>query len=215
MIRPRRATLAVLLLLGISLMATPPRAGEQVVPLKAGGLYVAGVGFFAAVPYLGADGQSMELRYGDLETLSWVPGTLPVVDAHVLLVNASNRTIPRIVVRVSIYLGSASLVGFPEEQAILPGAEGIQESLFFERDYTLNDLERGTMGRIAVTDIDTSHMVQNQFRQKRWPAYVRVEATLTEKPEDLEVPVPTATNFLKIVPREGAGLTDTGGKPTS
>jgi hypothetical protein len=207
--------LAVFFLLGMTLVLTAPRAGEQVVPLKDAGLYLAGVGFFTAVPYQGADGRTMELRYGDVETLSWVPGTLPVLDAHVLVINASARKVPRILVRVSIYLGTASLASFPEEEAILPGGAGTVESLFFEREYVLKGLARGSMDRIAVTDIGISHIIEDQYRQNRWPAYLRVEAMLMEKPEGMAAPMPRTSNFLKIVPRDVAAKANAAGKPSS
>jgi len=190
--------------LGLALLLpTWAAAAEQTIRLEGRGLYVSGIGFFSAVPAeSGRD--SLVLHYGDLDTLSWVPGALPVVDAHVLLVNASGRLVPEVKVRVTMYLGAGPLATLPPEDAIAPGVEGLEESLFFERVFSVKKFQHATVRRVGLHDIALSDTVVDQMRQGAWPGYLRVEARIVEKPDWVEAPKPDASNFLKIYPRDAA-----------
>jgi hypothetical protein len=180
-----------------------PLAGAAVhrVRMEGQGVYLAGVAFFSAFPTPeGSD--TMLVNFGDLETLSWVPGAMPVVDAHVMAVNSTGRPLPEIKVKVSLYLGVASLSALPAEHEIFPGAEGLRESLFFERVFTVKKFLHATIRRVTVSDIHLSEAIEDKLRQGLWPGYLRVEAQVVEKPEAVPAPLDMTTGFLKIVPRD-------------
>ncbi len=196
----RRITVALFLL--TSLLLSPlVGAGVHRVRLEGRGVYLAGVAFFSAFP-TSEDENILAVNFGDLETLSWVPGALPVVDAHVMAVNSTGRQIHEIQVKVSLYLGVGSLSALPAEDGIFPGAEGLQESLFFQRVFTVKKFRHATIRRVAVTDIHLSEAINDQLRQGRWPSYLRVEAQVVGKPETVPIPLDATTGFLKIVPRD-------------
>lgn len=191
----------VLFLLASWLLSPLAGAGVHRVRLEGRGVYLAGVAFFGAFPTT-EDENTLAVNFGDLETLSWVPGALPVVDAHVMAVNTTGRQIPEIQVKVSLYLGVGSLSTLPSEDEIFPGAEGLVESLFFQRVFTLKKFRHATIRRVAVTDIHLSEAIEDQLRQGRWPSYLRVEAQVVGKPETVPVPLDVTTGFLKIVARD-------------
>ena len=190
-----------LFLLASLLLSPLAGAGVHRVRLEGRGVYLAGVAFFSAFP-TSEDENILALHFGDLETLSWVPGALPVVDAHVMAVNSTGLQIPEIQVKVSLYLGVGSLSALPAEDEIFPGAEGLQESLFFQRVFTLKKFRNATIRRVAVTDIHLTEVINDQMRQGRWPGYLRVEAQVVGKPETVPTPIDMTTGFLKIVPRD-------------
>lgn len=171
------------------------------VALPRPGLYAAAVGFFAATPEPGASEKEIVLRYGDLRTLRIGAGTLPVLDAQVILANASPLTVPRQPVRVSVFLGRVPQANLPPEEEIRPGAPRIQEIPFYDRTYVVKDLAAGGVGRILIPDIQLSEAIREQVRQKIWPVYLRVEARLEEVPPDVEAVQPSVTGFIKLLPR--------------
>jgi hypothetical protein len=103
------------------LLPSTASAGETEVTVQGGGLYLAGVGFFAAYPSSNEVG-GLVVTFGDMETIPWVPGTLPVVDAHVLAVNASGRMVPEMGVKISLHLGLSPLADLPAEEDLHVGA---------------------------------------------------------------------------------------------
>ncbi len=204
--KTRRQITVALFLLASLLLSPLAGAGVHRVLLEGRGVYLAGVAFFSAFP-TSEDKNILAVNFGDLETLSWVPGALPVVDAHVMAVNSTGQQIHEIQVKVSLYLGVGSLSALPAEDEIFPGAEGLQESLFFQRVFTVKKFQHATIRRVAVTDIHLSEVINDQLRQGRWPGYLRVEAQVVGKPETVSVPLDMTTGFLKIVRR------DTNAKP--
>lgn len=202
--RSMRITLqtTIAVVVSASLLLSPSAgAGVLRVQMEGPGVYLAGVAFFSAFPSSEGEGV-LAVNFGDLETLYWVPGALPVVDAHVMAVNSTGRRIPEIKVKVSLYLGVGSRSALLAEDEIFPGAEGLHESLFFERVITLKAFLHATVRRVSVTDIHLSEIVEDQMRQGLWPAYLRVEALVVEKPESVQVPLDVTSGFLKIVPRD-------------
>ncbi len=195
-----RITVA-LFLLASRFLSPLAGAGVHRVHLEGRGVYLAGVACFSAFP-TSEDEDTLAVHFGDLETLSWVPGALPVVDAHVMAVNSTGLQIPEIQVKVSLYLGVGSFSALPAEDEIFPGAEGLQESLFFQRVFTVKKFRHATIRRVAVTDIHLSEAINDQLRQGRWPSYLRVEAQVVGKPETVPIPLDATTGFLKIVPRD-------------
>ncbi len=187
----------LVVLLGVS---SAGRTAVNKFRIEGPGLYLAGVGFFGAVP-AEAGKDSIEVRFGDLETLDWVPGALPVVDAHVMLMNSSGRHVANLGVRVSLYLGSTVLSVIAAGEDLSPGAKNVRETLFFERVYTVRSLKHAQLGRVSINDIHLGDAIEDQMRQHRWPAYLRVEAQVVEKPPWLETPVDSTTRFLKVLPR--------------
>jgi hypothetical protein len=187
------------------MLLVPATAGavEQEIPLDGRGLYMAGVGFFSAFPSQ-SGGDSLVLHYGDLDTVSWVPGMLPVVDAHVLMVNASGRLVPEVKVKVSMFLGVGSISTLPPEDEISPGMDGLEESLFFERVFSVKKFEHATLRRVGLHDIALNEAVVDRMRQGLWPAYLRVEAHIVGKPDWVDATKPGTTDFLKIYPRATA-----------
>jgi hypothetical protein len=164
-------------------------------------VYLVGVAFFSAFPTSEGEGV-LAVNFGDLETLRWVPGALPVVDAHVMAVNSTGQRVPEMKVKVTLYLGVGSRSTLPAEEDIFPGAAGLHENLFFERVFTLKKFAHATIRRVSVNDIHLSEVVEDQMRQGRWPAYLRVEAQVVEKPDRVQVPLDVTTGFLKIVPHD-------------
>lgn len=195
-----RARLAFVLLVSL-LLAPLAGAGVHRIRIEGRGVYLAGVAFFSAFP-TSEDGGTLVVNFGDLETLRWVPGALPVVDAYVLAVNSTGLRIHELKVKVSLYLGVGARSVLPEEDEIFPGAEGLHESLFFERVFTLKKFANATIRRVSVSDIHLSEAIEDQIRQGRWPSYLRVEAQVVEKPDAVEVPLDVTTGFLKIVPHD-------------
>jgi hypothetical protein len=61
-------------------------------------------------------------------------------------------------------------------------------------------VSRGSLGQVSVHDIQLTEQMKELGRQKLWPAYVRVEATLQDLPTGVEAIRPTNSAFLKIVP---------------
>jgi hypothetical protein len=193
-------SLAILFLFSL-LPVKPADADVHRVRLEGRGVYLTGVAFFGAVPFAEKD-DTLSVEFGDLEKLSWVPGALPVVDAHVMLVNSTGLQLPEIQVKVSLYLGVGSLSALPEEEDMVPGAEGIQEQLFFERVFKVSKFVHATIRRVSVSDIHLSEVIEDQTRQGRWPGYLRVEALVVGKPEQVAAPVDMTTDFLRIVMRD-------------
>jgi len=194
--RVTAAALAGLLAAGVAVAG----AGAISVSLKNPGLHVAGIVFYSATLARGDKPEELVIRHGDLDLVEWRPGTLPTIDAHVLVANTTPLKIGSVSVQVSIYIGEASGVDPPAADKISPGAPRIVEKLFFERTFSLENVSRGALGRVAVRDIQMAEHMKDLGRQKIWPAYVRVEATLKDLPHGVEAIRPNNSAFLKIVP---------------
>jgi len=170
--RATAAALAGLLATGFAVAG----AGAIPVSLKSPGLHVAGIVFYSATLAPGESSEEMVIRHGDLGLVNWAPGTLPNVDAHVLVANTTQLKVVGVSVQVSIYIGETSATNPPKPDKIYPGAPRIVEKLFFERTFMLEDMSRGSLGRVAVHDIQITEHMRDLGRQGFWPAYVRVEA---------------------------------------
>jgi hypothetical protein len=206
------------LLLALALAAAPapqaPAAGAPASPASAAdggatltvslprpGVYAAGVSFFAATPEPAGSAREAAIRYGDLHTLRVSSGTLPLLDAQVLVVNATPLVVPSVPVRVSILLGRVPEASLPPESEIQPGAARIQELPFFERTYSIKNLVPGGIGRVLISDIQIADAMKDQLRQKLWPVYLLVEARIEGLPSDVEAVQPSTSAFIRLVPR--------------
>ena len=174
-------------------------------PVEPPGLRAVAVAFFAATPEATANPKEARIRYGDLGTVLWAQGTLPSIDARILVANTSPLKLPRINVQVSIYLGRIAFASIPEPDAIAPGAPGIEETLFFERTYELDEMAAGSLGSVMVSGIQMQAAVDDLVRQKLWPCYLRVNATVSEPTGDVKVVAAQASSLLRIVPAPPRG----------
>jgi len=182
-----------------ALLVVPARAGEVRLENQGDGVYAAGISFFCAFPARGQEPGEFILRYGDLPEMVWERGALNSVDAQVLVVNATPLRLPRIGVRVTLTLGQAALLAMPPPEELRPGGAGIVESLLFERTFSLDGVEAGSVGRVLVSDIQMAEIVKNLVRQKLWPAYLRAEAHLEGVPDEMKVAKPSASGLLRIL----------------
>jgi hypothetical protein len=182
--------------------AAPAGSGGDVsaLTLSRPGVYTAAVRFFAATTERGASEKELVLRSGDLSTLRLGPNSLPIIDAQVLIANASPLRLEKIPVRVSISMGRAEIANLPAEEAIQPGAPGIQQLPFYERTYVVPEIAAGGVGRILVPDIQVVATLKEQIRQQLWPVYLRLEARIESVPGDVEIVQPSLSGFIRILP---------------
>lgn len=193
--------MACSLLLALTAAAPAGPGGEaSAQALSRPGLYAAAIRFFAATTEAGSSDKEIVLRSGDLGTLRLGPNSLPVLDAQVLLVNASPLRLEKLPVRVSISMGRAEVANLPAEEAIHPGAPGIQQIPFYDRTYVVPEIAAGGIGRILVPDIQVVVALKDQIRQQLWPVYLRLEAHIESSPGDVEIVQPAVSGFIRILP---------------
>ena len=196
---PSALTAALLLTGGV--IAETPR-GEVVLPLDPG-LYVVGVGFFSAnfsEVEETEEGKQVRVRFGELDAIRWKEGSLPTLDAHVLVANLTGLWAADLPVRVTIFFGLTPEASVPPLEEIVPGAKGIAERRFFQRTYHMENLAPTSLGRISVRDIRLQDAIADYTRQKIWPVYLRVEAELEAVGKEVDVPRPVASAHLPILP---------------
>jgi hypothetical protein len=189
------------LLLALS-SAAPAGPGGDATPLTLSrpGVYAAAVRFFAASTEPGSSDKEIVIRSGDLGTLRLGPNSLPIIDAQVLIANASPLRLEKIPVRVSLTMGRVEVANLPKEEAIAPGAPGIQQLPFYDRTYVVPEIAAGGVARILVPDIQIVATLKEQIRQHLWPVYLRVEARIESSPGDVEIVQPTVSGFIRILP---------------
>lgn len=189
------------LLLALAGAAPAGPGGEALsLTLSRPGLYAAEVRFFAATTEPGTSEKEIVLRSGDLSTLRIGPNSLPIIDAQVLIANASPLRLEKIPVRVSMTMGRAEVARLPAEDAIQPGAPGIQQLPFYERTYVIPEIAAGGIGRVVVPDIQVVATLRDQVRQQLWPVYLKLEARIELAPGDVEIVQPTLSGFIRILP---------------
>ena len=184
----------------MTLISAPLAATEIEVTLTRNALQPVAISYFTAVPLPSEDAEQITIRYGDLTAIEWTAGSMANLDAHILLANTSHLELPTVDVRVSIFEGAAPLSNLPKKEEIRQGHPGIVETLFFERTYQVENLHPGALGRVTVMDIQIRTAIMDLVRQKLWPVYLRVEATISEPTGEITVVRPTISAILKILP---------------
>lgn len=196
------------LLLGVGFLLTAglvaPLAGEVDVPLEPRGLRVLAVSFYTASPVEMTDTSQVRIAYGNLDALVWDRTTLPHFSLQVLVLNTSTLRVPVVDVTVTVRVGMTTLdPPLPLDRIAVRGERIIQDDLHFERAFEVRDLDAGGLGVLEVRDLDLRGIVGEAVRQKMFPAYVHVEARLSEPTGEVTVIDAPASALLRLTPARG------------
>ena len=168
--------------------------------MEPAGLRAIAVSLFTASPEARVDGNQVRILYGDVDAIRWDLATLPSLDVRVLVLNSSRLNLPVVDVKVSVYVGKMAAEDAPALEAVKRGMNGVTEDLFYEATFEIEHIAAGSLGVLEVPGIRLKGMVVDLIRQKLFPSYVWVEATISEPTGEVHLVDKPVSKLLKMVP---------------